>query len=82
MKTTRHLLFLPLVVCLITNSQAQTPLVGPGSNYADVFSPSASVTYDVPGGELLSITLSDGFATANSGIWDLTAQGGPTPPSC
>ena len=65
-----------LAASLISICGAQTPLVGPGSNYASIFSPSASVTYDVPGGGLLSITLSDGIIAASSGVWDLTAQGG------
>lgn len=55
---------------------AQTPLVGTGSSYSSIFPSSAPVTYDVPGGGLLSITLSDGSTTATRGLWDLTAQGG------
>jgi hypothetical protein len=76
MKSIR-IIFLTLVI--YTSVQplfAQTPLVGPGSSYSGIFSPSDSVTYDVPGGGLISITLSDGSTTASSGIWDLTAQGG------
>lgn len=55
---------------------ADTPLVGPGSSYTNIFSSPDSVTYDVPGGGLISITLSDGSTSKTSGIWDLTAQGG------
>ena len=55
---------------------AQTTLVGPGSSYTNVFNPASTLTYDVPGGGLLSITLSDGSISASSGLWDLTAQGG------
>ncbi|MDZ4405236.1 hypothetical protein [Prosthecobacter sp.] len=67
---------LPIVFLVCHPVHAQTPLVGPGSSYSSIFSPSDSLTYDVPGGGLLSITLSDGSTTASSGIWDLTAQGG------
>lgn len=55
---------------------AQTALVGPGSSYAAPFSPSGSVTHDVPGGGLLSLTLSNGTTTGSVGGWDLSAQGG------
>jgi hypothetical protein len=57
-------------------AHAQTALVGPGSSYSTPFTPADAVTYDVPGGGLLSITLDNGSITASSGIWDLTAQGG------
>ena len=60
----------------LTSGRAQTPLVGPGSSYTNIFSPASDVTFDVPGGGLLSITLSNGSTTQSSGIWDLTAQGG------
>jgi hypothetical protein len=60
----------------MTTGRAQTPLVGPGSSYTNIFSPASDVTFDVPGGGLLSITLSNGSTTQSSGIWDLTAQGG------
>lgn len=68
-----------IVLCLaatLTSGRAQTPLVGPGSSYTNIFSPASDVTFDVPGGGLLSITLSNGSTTQSSGIWDLTAQGG------
>lgn len=57
-------------------SHAQTPLVGAGSTYDSIFTPSSSVTHDVPGGGLVSLTLSNGSTTGSSGLWDLTAQGG------
>mgnify|MGYP001000854166 CR=1 FL=1 len=55
---------------------AQTALVGPGTSYASPFSPAGSVTHDVPGGGLLSITLSNGITSGSFGYWDLMAQGG------
>ncbi|WP_395738902.1 hypothetical protein [Prosthecobacter sp.] len=55
---------------------AQTTLVGSGSSYSDIFPSSSPVLYDVPGGGLASITLSNGSTTATRGLWDLTAQGG------
>lgn len=64
------------VLPLLQTAHAQTALVGAGSSYSAPFSPSDSITYDVPGGGLISITLSNGTATMTSGIWDLTAQGG------
>ncbi len=62
--------------CTQSFSFAQTTLVGSGSAYSDLFPSSTPVTYDVPGGGLVSITLSDGSTTATRGLWDLTAQGG------
>ena len=63
--------------CMLNTLCAQTTLVGAGSSsYSDIFPSSTPVTYDVPGGGLISITLSDGSTTATQGLWDLTAQGG------
>lgn len=75
MKTTR-IFIIWVAASAAAPLTAQTPLVGTGSSYNSIFSTPDSVTYDVPGGGLLSITLSDGSATTSSGIWDLTAQGG------
>lgn len=70
-------IFFILVNCItISAINAQTTLVGSGSSYSSIFPSSAPVTYDVPGGGLLSITLSNGSTTATRGLWDLTAQGG------
>lgn len=72
-----HTLMFALVNCFtITSLTAQTPLVGTGSSYSSIFPSSSPVTYDVPGGGLVSITLSNGSTTATRGLWDLTAQGG------
>jgi hypothetical protein len=60
----------------LTALPAQTTLVGSGSSYSDIFPSSSPVLYDVPGGGLVSITLSNGSTTATRGLWDLTAQGG------
>lgn len=68
--------FIVILLSLVKVAQAQTSLVGPGSSYSTPFSPSGSITYDVPGGGLVSVTLANGIATSTSGIWDLTAQGG------
>ncbi len=55
----------------------QSSLVGPGSSYTSIFSPSSAATYSVPGGGgFLSVTLANGTAETTSGIWDLKAQGG------
>ena len=62
--------------CTLTILCAQTTLVGTGSSYSSIFPSSSPVTYNVPGGGLLSITLSNGSTTASRGLWDLTAQGG------
>ncbi|MBB5034243.1 PEP-CTERM sorting domain-containing protein [Prosthecobacter vanneervenii] len=63
--------------CTLNTLSAQTTLVGSGSSsYSDLFPSSSPVTYDVPGGGLISITLSNGSTTATRGLWDLTAQGG------
>lgn len=75
MNTTRAILF-GLVIFKTSLLNAQTSLVGSGSSYANIFSPSDSITYDVPGGGLINITLSNGSSTKSSGVWDLTAQGG------
>ncbi|MEZ5384077.1 MAG: hypothetical protein R3F13_01040 [Prosthecobacter sp.] len=75
MRTTRAFIFV-LAAFAILPACAQTPLVGTGSSYSSIFAPADSVTYDVPGGGLLSITLDDGSTTVSSGLWDLTAQGG------
>ena len=74
----KNLLNLLIVVYCFTISSlyAQTPLVGSGSTYSNIFPSSTPVTYDVPGGELFSITLSNGSLTQTRGLWDLTAQGG------
>ncbi len=72
-----HVLTFTLVNCFtITTLIGQTPLVGTGSSYSSIFPSSPPVTYDVPGGGLVSITLSNGSTTATRGLWDLTAQGG------
>lgn len=76
MKTNPFILFLLINYFTILALNAQTPLVGTGSSYSSIFPSSAPVTYDVPGGGLLSITLSNGSTTATRGLWDLTAQGG------
>lgn len=64
------------IVVMTSIAYCQTPIVGPGSSYSGLFSTPGSVTYDVPGGGLLSITLSNGSTTSATGLWDLTAQGG------
>lgn len=74
MKT--YCLTLLSLVLACTIAKAQTPLVGAGSSYTNIFSPTGSVTRDVPGGGLLSITLDNGSTSTSSGIWDLTATGG------
>ncbi len=75
MKTSTLSLYLFLI--LISDTvQGQTALVGGGSSYSNIFSAPDSIAYDVPGGGLLSLTLSNGSASKSSGIWDLTAQGG------
>lgn len=76
MKTHRAFIILLANVFTLSALKAQTPLVGTGSTYSSIFPASAPVTYDVPGGGLLSITLSNGSTTATRGLWDLTAQGG------
>ena len=76
MKTSTIKVALFTAVMTAVSSHAQTSLVGTGSSYNNIFSPPDSVTYDVPGGGLLSITLSNGTDSKTSGIWDLSAQGG------
>lgn len=76
MKINRSLTFALVNYCTFTALQAQTPLVGTGSIYNDIFPASTPVTYDVPGGGLLSITLSNGSTNGTRGLWNLTAQGG------
>jgi hypothetical protein len=76
MKSQPILGLIALTLPFLHTAHAQTALVGTGSSYNGIFSSTDSVTYDVPGGGLLSITLSDGSVTSSSGIWDLTAQGG------
>ncbi len=76
MKINQPFLFSLVNYCTITAIYAQTTIVGAGSGYSDIFTSSTSVTYDVPGGGLLSVTLSNGSLTATRGLWDLTAQGG------
>ncbi|MBE7493932.1 MAG: PEP-CTERM sorting domain-containing protein [Verrucomicrobiaceae bacterium] len=68
--------FIVILLSLVKVAHAQTSLVGPGSSYSTPFSPASTITYGVPGGGLVSVTLADGIATSTSGIWDLTAQGG------
>ena len=75
MKSNLCLLYATLLVPTVS-SHGQAPLVGSGSPYGSIFSHSSSVTYDVPGGGLLSITLANGSANTSSGLWDLAAQGG------
>jgi hypothetical protein len=76
MKTNTLTLLVFAVIFPVNAVIAQTSLVGPGTSYSNIFSPSASVTYDVPGGGFITITVNDGSTTQSSGIWDLTAQGG------
>lgn len=76
MKTHRIILFLTILFFTSQAVNAETTLIGPGSSYVNIFSSPDSITYDVPGGGLISITLADGTASKTSGIWDLTAQGG------
>ncbi len=66
-----------VVNCFIfTSLYSQSSIVGPGSSYSDIFPSSTPVTYDVPGGGLVSVTLSNGSISASQGLWNLTAQGG------
>ena len=65
---------LALFTC--SSLHAQTALVGSGSTYSNIFTPSDSITYDVPGGGLLSVTVANGITSKSSGVWDLSAQGG------
>lgn len=77
MRIKRALLLSLANYCIVNTVSAQTTLVGSGSSsYSDIFPSSSPVTYDVPGGGLVSITLSNGSTTATRGLWDLTAQGG------
>ncbi len=76
MKPNQFILFCWVNSFTILALNAQTPLVGTGSSYSSIFPSSAPVTYDVPGGGLVSITVLDGSTTATRGLWDLTAQGG------
>lgn len=72
-----HAVFFSLAnYCIISTLSAQTTLVGAGSSYSDIFHSATPVTYDVPGGGLVSITLSNGSTTGSRGLWDLTVQGG------
>lgn len=76
MKTSTFAL-LTIVNVITLQLNAQTPLVGTGSGYSNIFSPADQITYDVPGGGgFLSVTVTDGTATKTSGVWDLQAQGG------
>jgi hypothetical protein len=66
-----------IINCFISiSAYSQTAIVGTGSSYSNIFPSSTPVTYDVPGGGLASVTLSNNSITASQGIWDLTAQGG------
>lgn len=76
MNSNQIITFLLVYSFTILTLNAQTPLVGTGSSYSSIFPSSAPVTYDVPGGGLLSVTLSNGSTTDTRGLWDLTAQGG------
>jgi len=76
MKSPSILSLIVLALTFTHAAYAQTAIVGSGSSYNGIFTPADSITYDVPGGGLLSITLDNGSTTASSGIWDLTAQGG------
>lgn len=76
MKTNVSFLLILVNYCTETTSFSQTLLVGTGSSYDDIFAVSAPVLYDVPGGGLVSITVSNGFLTDTRGLWNLTAQGG------
>ncbi|MBN8418010.1 MAG: PEP-CTERM sorting domain-containing protein [Verrucomicrobia bacterium] len=76
MKPNRVYFFILVNYFTILTLNAQTPLVGTGSSYSSIFPSSSPVTYDVPGGGLLSITLSNDSTTDTRGLWDLTAQGG------
>lgn len=73
--TTITLLTLINITSLSLN--AQTPLVGTGSSYSNIFSPDTSLTYDVPGSGVISLYLDQtGFATSSPGVWDFRATGG------
>lgn len=75
MKTITVTLFAIInVIALPLN--AQTPLVGTGSGYSNIFSPSDQITYDVPGTGLINVNVRNGTATKISGPWELAAQGG------
>lgn len=76
MNSSSILKLIALALTFLQTARAQNALVGTGSSYNGIFTPADSVTYDVPGGGLLSITLDNGSTTASRGIWDLTAQGG------
>lgn len=76
MKTNTLTLVFFVVMLAEISVKAQTSLVGPGSSYGNIFAPADSVTYDVPGGGFITITVNDGSTSKSSGIWDLTAQGG------
>ena len=76
MKFNQSLMFAIVNYCTTTALCAQTTLVGAGSSYSDIFPSSTPVVYDVPGGGLVSLTLSNGSTTGTRGLWDLTAQGG------
>ena len=76
MKLNHSFIFILVNYCTAASLVAQTSLVGTGSSYSNIFPSSSPVTYDVPGGGLLSLTLSNGSTTATRGLWDLTAQGG------
>lgn len=52
------------------------PLVGPGSSYTSIFSPSGSATVDTPDGGLLSLSLGGSVGPTAIGLWDVQAAGG------
>ena len=76
MKSSTRLLISFGAVWHLSSTQAQTVLVGSGSSYTSPFAPADSITYNVPGGGLLSLTVANGTASKSSGIWNLSAQGG------
>lgn len=76
MKFNHSFMFVVVNYFSLASIYSQTSLVGSGSSYNDIFPSSPPVTYDVPGGGLVSVTLSDGSISASQGLWDLTAQGG------
>ncbi len=77
MKTSTLKVALFTAVMTAVTATAQTPLVGAGSTYNNIFAGPDQITYDVPGvGGILDLNASDGFDTKTSGIWSLKAQGG------
>ncbi len=75
MKTNTFFL-VTLFALSVNTTNAQTPLVGSGSSYNNIFSPAANATLDLTGG-LVTIELSNATeGPISAGVWDLSAQGG------